>query len=447
VPALLLAALVGPAVPVLAAHRAAAQPVTIQIWDTNGNISLSTFVDKSFHQFETSHPGITLKLVHGQSLQKDLTAIAGGAGPDLVWLWDGNQPIGSWAAAGALQPIDQYMAATHYKIGQLIAAGVTSVSWHGRLWGLPLIADTFWLFYNMNDFRAAGLDPKKPPRTLDEALADAQKLTKRTGSGRILRLGYVLPGYGTPALINGQDVCLYCSVFGASLFNADGTKVTPDAPPVLAVWKELTNEWALYNKLYGHNALLRWKASLKGTDNGTQDDFLQDRFAMYIDGDWETQAVRDWKSSWKYGVDYAVAPIPYPAGYARYANRGAWVTYPLVMSSRAAHPREAWTFMEWAAQPAETAALAAFLNDLPPSKAALDVPTVAGVPGIGDLVKALPELTLVSETTSPISEQYYSAMMSYNDAIVNGQTTPEAAMKAVRATIQPQLDKQLSGKQ
>src|SRR5690242_2002616 len=103
-PALLLAALMLPALPVLAAHGAAAQPVTIQIWDTNGNLNLSTFVDKSFHQFEKSHPGIKLKLVHGQSLQKDLTAIAGGSGPDLVWLWDGNQPIGSWAAAGALQP-------------------------------------------------------------------------------------------------------------------------------------------------------------------------------------------------------------------------------------------------------------------------------------------------------------------------------------------------------
>src|SRR5436309_8207905 len=97
-PALLLGALALAAAPSRAASRAAAQPVTIQIWDTNGNIHLSTFVDSSFRQFEKSHPGIKLKLVHGQSLQKDLTAIAGGSGPDLVWLWDGNQPIGSWAA-------------------------------------------------------------------------------------------------------------------------------------------------------------------------------------------------------------------------------------------------------------------------------------------------------------------------------------------------------------
>src|SRR5207244_1717549 len=162
--------------------------------------------------------------------------------------------------------------------------------------GLPLVADTYWLWYNIKDFRAAGLDPAHPPATLEEVMADAVKLTRRTGSGRILRLGYLIPPY-----ICCNNTSAYNAVFGASLFNANGTRVTPDSPAALATWHELRRESAQYDKLYGHSQIVRFVGSL-GAGFTPQDPFLQNRISMKIDGDWVPQEVRDFtKPQWKYG--------------------------------------------------------------------------------------------------------------------------------------------------
>ena len=102
----------------------------------------------------------------------------------------------------------------------------------------------------MKDFRTAGLDPATRPQLWRRLLADGIKLTKRSGSGRILRLGYLHRllqrangGSGASvAYITGNDVNPYSPVFGASLYSADSTKVTPDSPANLAVWHEMRNE-------------------------------------------------------------------------------------------------------------------------------------------------------------------------------------------------------------
>ena len=43
------------------------------------------------------------------------------------------------------------------------------------LWPMPFNMSSPVLFYNKKAFRAAGLDPEKPPTTLDEVKADARR--------------------------------------------------------------------------------------------------------------------------------------------------------------------------------------------------------------------------------------------------------------------------------
>src|SRR5262249_9210663 len=62
--------------------------------------------------------------------------------------------------------------------------------WRGRVYALPAVADVSILFYNRKLFKAAGLDPDKPPITWDELLSDAQKLTKDGVAGYELWCGY-----------------------------------------------------------------------------------------------------------------------------------------------------------------------------------------------------------------------------------------------------------------
>jgi multiple sugar transport system substrate-binding protein len=424
------------------AARAADQPITIQLWDSNTFTDLAKVLDKMMLAYEKLHPNVTLKLVHNQTLDKDLAAIASGNGPDVIWLWDSAQPIANWAVNGVIQPLDKYITNSHYDLTQLVPAAVKQVSWRGRVYGLPLVADTYWLWYRADDFRAAGLDPNKPPTTLDELMADAQKLTKRTGSGRILRLGYAIPSFS-----NGNGVGPYNAVFGASAFNADGTKVTPDSPANLAAWHELRNEHALFDKLFGHDALVRFSASM-GSGFSNEDPFLKDRLSMKIDGDWVPQQVRDYSSpQLKYGVNYMVAPVPYPKGYAQFANHQGLACYPLVMTSTSKHPAETWDFIRWLQSPSVTSAMAAYLYNLPQFKAAMDNPQLTKLPAFGPMLSMLRtgKVTLVSDPTSPITEEYFNVLGSYNTKIINGQITPEQATKATRQRVQPELDKLLKG--
>jgi len=59
-----------------------------------------------------------------------------------------------------------------------------------RLYGVPLYADVSALFYNKDLFQKAGLAQSKPPQSLAELRADADKSTALGGDIK----GYYLPG-------------------------------------------------------------------------------------------------------------------------------------------------------------------------------------------------------------------------------------------------------------
>lgn len=65
----------------------------------------------------------------------------------------------------------------------------------GELYSVPFHNSTPLLYYNVDHFKEAGLDPAKPPRTWAELVDAAKKLTKREGD-KAERYGFTMPaGY------------------------------------------------------------------------------------------------------------------------------------------------------------------------------------------------------------------------------------------------------------
>jgi sn-glycerol 3-phosphate transport system substrate-binding protein len=62
----------------------------------------------------------------------------------------------------------------------------------GRLRAMPFNLSGLVLYYDRDAFKDAGLDPDKPPTTLEELRADSEKLLKRDSSGAITRNGIAL---------------------------------------------------------------------------------------------------------------------------------------------------------------------------------------------------------------------------------------------------------------
>ena len=66
----------------------------------------------------------------------------------------------------------------------------------GKLYGMPYNTSNPMLYYNKDAFKAAGLDPNKPPRTYAEVLDYAKKLTKKGADGKVSMYGYSMAVYG-----------------------------------------------------------------------------------------------------------------------------------------------------------------------------------------------------------------------------------------------------------
>jgi sn-glycerol 3-phosphate transport system substrate-binding protein len=62
----------------------------------------------------------------------------------------------------------------------------------GRLRAMPFNLSGLVLYYDKEAFKDAGLDPDRPPATLEELRADSEKLTKRDSGGAITRNGIAL---------------------------------------------------------------------------------------------------------------------------------------------------------------------------------------------------------------------------------------------------------------
>ena len=59
----------------------------------------------------------------------------------------------------------------------------------GKYYALPTAVRSLALFWNKTLFKEAGLDPDRPPATLDELVDYAKKLTKRSPNGDLLQEG------------------------------------------------------------------------------------------------------------------------------------------------------------------------------------------------------------------------------------------------------------------
>ncbi len=120
----------------------------------------------------------------------------------------------------------------------------------GKLYGMPFNTSAPMLYYNKDMFKAAGLDPAKPPRTYAEVLDAAKKLTKKDASGKVTQWGYGISIYGW---IFEQ---LNATAGGLYLNNGNGREARATA--------------AAFNAAEGQGAVNFWK---EGVDAGVYNVF------------------------------------------------------------------------------------------------------------------------------------------------------------------------------
>lgn len=194
----------------------------------------------------------------------------------------------------------------------------------GTCYGMTASASPTVLYYNKDMFREAGLDPERPPRTWDELLEYAEKLTVRDEDGNVTRAGLSLRKRGYKPGTAGK--------WFTFLFSAGGRAFTEGG------------RRAAFNSEAGREALEFYETILfdKNLDSiqleGDQRGFGQGKAAMFIR---EVHVVR-WLQKNHPDLDFGVGPIP-----KRDTSLSAGMPYVWTVSDQSAHPKEAWRFIEF----------------------------------------------------------------------------------------------------
>jgi len=301
----------------LAALSAKAEDVKITVWSLDRDIQPAPNLIKDFNALKN---GIQVEYRYIQFddvVSEAMRAYSTGNAPDIIAIDNPNHAM--FAARGAFLDITDKIASSEViKPDNYFPGPLKSTTWDGKYFGIPKATNTIALYYNKDLFKAAGLDPAKPPVTWEELVADAKKLTDPSKN---------VYGMAFSAKANEEGTFQFlpwAQMAGATYKNIN----TDGAVKALEVWKQIMSE-----KLASPDTLTRSQWDATATFNAGN-------AAMAISGPWEIdRMLKDAKFDW--GV--ALLPVPTPDA----PRSSAMGDYNWAIFSKTKHPEEAFKVVEY----------------------------------------------------------------------------------------------------
>lgn len=376
-------------------------------------------LDNLIKTYEKSHHNVVIHEMPVTNDAKILAAITGGDAPDIIDL--GNSlPLGGWASAGAIQPLDSFIKSSGLNTDQYISSAMKAMTVGGKTYGLPFQAFNAGLIYNKKLFAQAGI--KTPPATLQQLAADAAKLTKTDANGNITQMGFV-PSYPGPEQGQTCPLISYGYAFGGSWTDSSG-KPTPATPANIAA---LSWEQSFFKK-YGVSKVQNFISSAGSYLTGG-DPLESGKVAMMFDGPWSIQYTKD--NSPKVAKELAVEPLP--ASDSAPTRQGS--TYidanAQVIPAGAPNAQAAFDFIKWETTNAEeTAKFSNTVGNIPQLKKTPPF-KLASDPLFATYIRIAKGPNARSWTQTAKSSTYGTQLcQAQDDALLNG-TSPAAALKGV----------------
>jgi multiple sugar transport system substrate-binding protein len=147
--------------------------VTMWVYPINQSIENTWWAPK-VKEFQKKYSKVKIKVVVQPWANRDeqlTTAIAGGSGPDVVYLIPDQIP--QYAATGALADVSDVISADR---SNFRPNALNAMTYQKTLYGVPLLMSVTTTLGNKKVMRAAGISDV--PKTWDEFLTDAAKLKK-----------------------------------------------------------------------------------------------------------------------------------------------------------------------------------------------------------------------------------------------------------------------------
>lgn len=163
--------------------------VELEWWGWWGSATRKPTIDKIVADFNSKNPNLQVKYVFvpwDQILTKYAASVAAGNPPDVISTDLGLLPMRAMKKqAMDLSALGADTLKGNYFPG-LWDAGV----YNGKVYALPWMGDSRFLYYDIDAFKEVGLDPANPPKSWDDLKKYADKLDKKDASGKLIRAGF-----------------------------------------------------------------------------------------------------------------------------------------------------------------------------------------------------------------------------------------------------------------
>jgi ABC-type glycerol-3-phosphate transport system substrate-binding protein len=385
------------------------EPATLTVWQTYNDEESPVFKE-IVAKFEEAHPGVTVNVVRlpfNGAEPKIQTALTTGTQPDIARV--DVSFLAKLASKNALLDVGPYVPAEFR--AEIMPVALESCIYGGTLWGMPDQTNGLCLFYNKTLFKAAGLDPEKPPATWDDVIAYGKKLTDTRngvyGIGLSNSLWWSLPFfYG----------------YGATFLSEDGKHCLLNSPEGVAAFQLKVDLYAKH-KIEGG----AWRAGGIVHDLG----FQSGKYAMILNGPWAVESLK------KTGIDFGVGLIPAgPAG--THTNVGG---NDLVVFRSTKSPKLAAEFLMFVASEDMQRMWATRLGQIPVNVKAADAITAAEDPYLAVFVEQMK--TAVARPQTPYYPEMENLMNPEMQAALDGTKSVKDALDSAVA----EIDKLLAGEQ
>jgi multiple sugar transport system substrate-binding protein len=399
---------------------------TLRVWVTWGDNPAQ--MQELFNKY-TDASGIKVELNAPVDLDKVVAALSGSQPPDILVL-GGPDDVPGWTNEGLLAPLDEIITASNIDKDDIFPAMLGQCAFKDDHYCLPWGTDTYAFYWNKDLFEEAGLDPEKPPQTLEELTEYADKLTKFDDNGEITQIGFI------PDFSWGHQE-QYIPMFGGFWVSEDGTKVQLDSPAVI---EDLKWEQQFYTK-YGPDKVLKFTSSL-GDYGSAEHGFMSGKVAMMVDGEWMTGP--NFIQGLAPELFYGVAPLPPPADHPERAGTNMVQGTVAVIPSGVADKAAAGKLLAWMMSPEVVAEEMVANFNLPSSKKAAQDPRFVE----NEKFKMFLELSQSPNTQhmilNPVHTDILNELGLIYEKVTHAGEDPEPLLKEAQAKLQTQLDAALA---
>jgi len=346
-------------------------------------------------RFNATHPKIHVTVQNygnaDYALQKVLTAIRGGAYPDIAYLY------GSWAANIARSPTAVDLSSRIKEPGvnwnDFWPAERQAVQVGDKVIGMPALVDNLALVYNKKLFDQAGIPYPTANWTWDDFRSAAQKLTDPSAK----QFGWAYVADGSEDTVWRFDALLWQA--GGDILNSDNTKAEFNSPAGVQAATLLQQMATVDHSVYLDNG------------NGNYANlFNSGKIAMLFTGPWDLSSFPD--------VDYGVQVLPGLTNHQTISGPDQWVLF----DNGSERTQAAWTFLKWFTSPQQAMIWSTQTGDLPIRASQTQLPGydayVKKYPGVSvfvqneaNAVKARPVIANYNEVSQAMGQAIQAVLL------------------------------------